>query len=424
MSKPSKIVRSRLFQPLDEAGEKARDETVRAFRKLYRDHRDDFPPEVREAAYGDWMRRAYPLHPDLLRRFDNDWSLLEKFQRTRGILKIMAGVVYALWQGESTAPLIAQALLPFRDTRVRTALLEPLDRAYGPILQSEVDGDQALTARIEAHRPRIGRARAATGVARAVFFATAPHAGSDARGGLTAAEIRLACARPGDQIAVFGEALQEIASSAAYLYRDGDRYWFSPRPTLNKLADDRARELGDEQADRRIVEVLREEARERGGFHRVHAAPDDLADIDDRPDVALVILPPTAAHEGGAARPHANARDVVRDTVVRRGAGQRRYRNALVFVAADAGNLAAVRKNARRQCAWRMIVNDADLQQKHDPCPGERCQKPARPRQRRAAPKRAQHLGASPLPGTARGCGWRSQGRFCRPSGAAGQPGR
>ena len=58
-------------------------------------------------------------------------------------------------------------MLPFRDARVRTALLEPLDRACGPVLQAGVDGDQALTAMIEARRP--GRAKAATGAARAGF---------------------------------------------------------------------------------------------------------------------------------------------------------------------------------------------------------------------------------------------------------------
>ena len=168
------IVRRRLFQPLDSAGEKVRDATIRAFRKLYRDNPADFPAEVRERGYAEEMRRAYPLHPEILRRFSGDWSVLEKFQRTRGILKIMADVVYSLWRGESPAPLITPAMLPFHDTKVRTALLEPLDRAFGPILQSEVDGEQAHTARIEARRPRFSKTRAATRSARSVFFATAP----------------------------------------------------------------------------------------------------------------------------------------------------------------------------------------------------------------------------------------------------------
>lgn len=353
------IVRRRLFQPLDEAGEKARDETIRAFRKLYRDNRADFPAEVREKAYEEEMRRAWPLHPEVLRRFSGDWSVLEKFQRTRGILKIMANVVYALWSGGSNAPLITPALLPFRDTKVRTALLEPLDRAFGPILQSEVDGDHALTARIEAQRTRFSKAQAATLAARAVFFATAPHGGA-ARGGMSGTELRLSCAQPGDQIAIFGEALQEIASRSAHLYRDGDSYWYSPHPTLNKLASDRAQDVSVEQADLRIIELLREEQRGRAGFPRVHAAPDNPTDIEDRRSTALIVLPPSVPHEASAGAQSKGA-VAARETIERRGSGQRRYRNALIFVAADASNVEAARENARRERAWNSILEDRDL---------------------------------------------------------------
>lgn len=355
------IVRRRLFQPLDEAGEKARDDTVQAFRRLYRENRADFPAETRERDYEEQMRRAYPLHPDVLKRFSGDWSVLDKFQRTRGILKIMANAIYALWSGESAAPLITPALLPIRDNKVRTALLEPLDRAFGPILQSEVDGEQSLTARIEAQRPRLLKARAATLAARAVFFATAPHAGA-ARGAMSGTDLRLACAQPGDQIAIFGEALQEIASHSAHLYRDGDRYWFSPQPTLNKLAADRARDVSDAQADKRIIEILREEQASRAGFPRVHAAPENLTEIDDRRAVALVILPPEAAHDPGAGG-RSSAVELAGETIERRGSGQRRYRNSLVFVAADASSVEAARENARRERAWKSILNDADLRQ-------------------------------------------------------------
>ena len=273
----------------------------------------------------------------------------------------MANAVYALWSNQSRTALITPALLPFYDQKVRTALVEPLDRAYGPILQSEVDGDQSLPARIEARRQRFGRTRAATLAARAVFFATAPHAGA-ARGGMTGTELRFACAQPGDQIAIFGEALQELASNSAHLYRDADRFWFSPQPTLRKLAADRARDVNEDQADARIVELLREEQRGRAGFARVHAVPDNPTDIDDRRATALVILPPSGTHDanGDGATP---AVAYVREAMERRGSGQRRFRNALVFVAPDASKIDAARENARRERAWRSIVDDADLRQ-------------------------------------------------------------
>jgi len=353
------IVRRRLFQPLDDEGEKARDATVQAFAKLYRDNASDFPPEAKERAYREEMRRAYPIHPEVLKRFSEDWSTLEKFQRTRGILKIMANAIYALWRGESGAPLITLALLPLSEEKVRTAILEPLERTYGPILQAEVDGELSLPARLEASRPRFGQAKAATRAARAVFLATAPHGGSS-RGGMTGPALRLACAQPGDQISIFGDALAALSEGSAYLYREGDRYWFSTQPTLNRIADERARDVSDDDADARIIEILKDEQGHKGSFHRVHAAPDSLTDVEDKRGVALLILPPAYPYMPKSPDETAAERAVT-DTLQRRGTSQRTFRNTLVFVAPDENGLDTCREIARKFRAWKSIVEDETL---------------------------------------------------------------
>ncbi|MEQ8354149.1 MAG: DUF499 domain-containing protein [Kiloniellaceae bacterium] len=353
------IVRRRLFQPLDEDGEKARDATVQAFSKLYRDNASDFPPDVREPTYRDEIRRSYPIHPEVLKRFSEDWSTLEKFQRTRGILKIMANVIYALWRGQSNAPMITLALLPLAEDKVRTAILEPLARAYGPILQGEVDGELALPAKMESSRKRYGDAIAATRAARAVFLATAPHEGS-ARGGMTGPALRLACAQPGDQISIFGDALRELSERSAYLYREGDRYWFSTQPTLNKVADERAKDVSIDDADAEIIGILRKEQGQKGGFHRVHAAPDNLIDVDDARAIALVIVPPSHPHVLKSPD-QTPAERIIVDTLQRRGAGQRRFRNALIFVAPDENGLDTCREVARKYLAWNSIVIDEEM---------------------------------------------------------------
>ena len=41
---------------------------------------------------------AYPIHPELFDRLYNDWSTLDKFQRTRGVLRLMAAVIHSLWE--------------------------------------------------------------------------------------------------------------------------------------------------------------------------------------------------------------------------------------------------------------------------------------------------------------------------------------
>ena len=87
------IIRRRLFQPLDAEGEKARDETVKAFHDLYKKNAAEFPPEAKEARYLELLRLSYPIHPELFDRLSKDWASLEKFQRTRGVLRFMANVI-------------------------------------------------------------------------------------------------------------------------------------------------------------------------------------------------------------------------------------------------------------------------------------------------------------------------------------------
>src|SRR3972149_3914094 len=91
------IVRRRLFDSLSEKNEKDRDKVCRAFAEMYRENRGDFPPECREASYEDRLQKAYPIHPELFDRLYQDWSTLERFQMTRGVLRMMASVIYELW---------------------------------------------------------------------------------------------------------------------------------------------------------------------------------------------------------------------------------------------------------------------------------------------------------------------------------------
>ena len=95
------IIRRRLFQTLDAEGERARDETVKAFHDLYQqERRPSSRPRPRRARYLELLRLSYPIHPELFDRLSKDWASLAKFQRTRGVLRFMANVVGVLWQAQ------------------------------------------------------------------------------------------------------------------------------------------------------------------------------------------------------------------------------------------------------------------------------------------------------------------------------------
>lgn len=355
------IIRRRLFQTLDAEGEKARDETVKAFADLYKNNAAEFPPEAREVRYRELLRLSYPIHPELFDRLSKDWASLEKFQRTRGVLRFMANVVGTLWQAQANDPLITPARVPIAHERVRASVLYPLDPNFNAVVDKEVDGDSALPARMEANPSRrISQLRAATRASRAVFICSAPLVGRP-NAGLTGPGLRLACAEPGDQLAIFGEALRELTERATYLYEEAGRYWFSTQPTLNRLADDRAKALPDHEVDEAIIKVLREDGATKAGFHRIFAAPDDPITIDESNVLSLVILGPATAHAGKGVT-KSSATEIVTDTLLRCRSAQRRFRNTLLFVASDEALLGTAREVMRKALAWQSICDDRRLQ--------------------------------------------------------------
>jgi hypothetical protein len=356
------IIRRRLFQELDGDGEKARDETVKAFAKMYRDNKAEFPGYASETRYVELMRLSYPIHPELFDRLSKDWSTLEKFQRTRGVLRFMANVIGTLWQEQSGHPMILPGRVPVANERVRANVLVPLDPLFGPVVDKEVDGVSSLPAQKEANPSRrISQARAATRAARSVFLCSAPLVGQP-NAGLNGQGLRLACAEPGDQLAIFGEALRELSEQSAYLYEEAGRYWYSTKPTLARLAEERARAFEDHRVDEEIQKLLEFDAGKKGGFDRVHAVPSEARNIDEAVGISLVILPPSVTHSGKSTQGTTGC-DAAIDGLLHCRNGQRKRRNLLVFVAADDALLASARQAMRRSIAWAELASDRQTQQ-------------------------------------------------------------
>jgi hypothetical protein len=95
---------------------------ARAFADLYRSQHQEFPPECRDAEYEKRMKAAYPIHPEIFDRLYTDWSTLVKFQRTRGVLRLMAAVIHSLWEKGDRNPLILPANIAIDDPRVQFEL--------------------------------------------------------------------------------------------------------------------------------------------------------------------------------------------------------------------------------------------------------------------------------------------------------------
>lgn len=352
------IVRRRLFEPLTADGAKGRDEIVQRFGELYAQQPGSFPAETKEKAYLERIRSCYPIHPELFDRLFDDWSTLERFQRTRGVLKLMAAVVHALWERQDGNLLILPAAIPLDDTTVLPQLTQYLDDGWQPIIESDVDGVGSLPLRLDQENAgTYGRYSAARRVARAVFLGSAPLPAAANRG-IDDRRILLGSVQPGETPATFGDALRKLAGQATYLYENAGRYWYGTQPSVNQLARDRAEQQTTDRVEMEVERRLKGALADRGPFARVHSSPKSGADVPDESEVALVALGPEYPHDAKAAT--SKAMTAAAEILASRGAGARTNQNMLVFLAADHLRLAELTQAVREYLAWSLIVEDGE----------------------------------------------------------------
>jgi predicted AAA+ superfamily ATPase len=353
------IVRRRLFEPIPADQFKNRDLTARGFSELYHVQAAEFPPECRSADYEKRIQAAYPIHPEVFDRLYSDWSTLVKFQRTRGVLRLMAAVIHCLWEKGDKNPLILPSTIPIDDARVQFELTRYLSDAWAPIIERDIDGPNSLPVKIDNEQPNLGRLHATRRVARTVYMGSAPTAGAAHRG-LEDRRVTLGCVMPGEPPAVFGDALRRLAAAATYLYQDGARVWYATQPTVTKLAEDRAEQLKREP-DKVYAELddrIREDARKAGDFARVHPFARSAADVPDDQDARLVVLPAEHVYTRDGTSP---AEVAAKTLLESRGNSPRLFRNSLVFLAADKARMQDLDDAVRRYLAWKSIVGEADV---------------------------------------------------------------
>ena len=353
------IVRRRLFEPL--AGEqfKNRDVTARAFADLYRSQGAEFPKECVDSDYEKRIQAAYPIHPEIFDRLYNDWSTLVKFQRTRGVLRLMAAVIHSLWQNGDRNPLILPSTIPIDDPRVQSELTRYLSDQWTPIIERDVDGANSLPVKIDSDQhATLGRFHATRRVARTIYLGSAPQAATAQRG-IEDRRVKLGCVMPGESPAIFGDALRRLAAAATYLYQDGPRTWYGTQPTVTKLADDRAEQFkrDPDKVAEELEERIRTDLRKTGDFERIHCMPHTGADVPDETDARLVVLRP----EHPYTKEGVNAAEAAAKAILEsRGNSPRIYRNTLVFLAADKVRLQDLDEAIRRLLAWQSILEEKD----------------------------------------------------------------
>ena len=351
------VVRRRLF--LDCKDPNGRDAVCSKFSQMYNQNQSDFPLEAREVEYRERMVSSYPIHPEVFDRLYEDWATLERFQRTRGVLRLMAAVIHELWMGNDTSLMIMPGSITLDLPNVRDELTRHLPEGWNALVDREVDGKNSIPYQKDQNNPRYGGNLAARRVARAVMLGSAPTSRDQNVRGIEASRIRLGVVQPGENIANFNDALSTLTTSLAYLYTNpsGERFWYDTRPTLRKTVEDRATQVSASDVEYEIETRLRGLRKEQP-FAGIHICPGSSLDVPDEQSARLVIMCP--ADEYKAANRDNRALSAAAEILNNRGNTPRTYRNMLAFVAPDQDLMISLKEAVRLFLAWKSIKEDSE----------------------------------------------------------------
>ena len=347
------VVRRRLFS--SEIDETERDLTCEAFRKMYQNSRNEYPEGVNDQHYLQRMKDCYPIHPEVFDRLFQDWAAIPGFQRTRGVLRMMATCISRLYQEQDPSLLIMPANLTLSDPALAdefTRLLAKSGGNWDPVVQ-EIDSHSSRTEQIDRKSQSfIEVGSAARRIARTIFLGSAT---GGAVKGITTRQIHLGVVEPRQGIAVYNDALSRMTGNLYFLYNLDDRYYFHTQENLNKVANDREAEYTDEDIYAEIVSRLE---RAIGRDPSVQVCPTSPSAVKDSETIQYVILHPQASLPS-----REKETDIASDTarkILTYSADddrQRSFRNTLLFIAARQDNIRELRNFIKNYLAWNSIMN-------------------------------------------------------------------
>ncbi|MCL5950399.1 MAG: DUF499 domain-containing protein [Chloroflexi bacterium] len=359
----SEIIRRRLFewdaQAITADGRilisRDAQETSNEYAEWVVEHRQQIPNWFAVDNAQKAFESTYPFHPITLSVFERKWQALPRFQRTRGILRLLALWVSRAYQdgykNVHRDPLIGLGTAPLDDPTFRAAMFEQLGTEKLEVaITTDICGKaDSFATRLDTEAvDSIKKARLHRKVATTIFFESN---GGQAKGEATVPEIRLAVAEPDLDIGNVETVLETLGTSCYYLSIERNRYRFGLAPNLNKILADRRASISPEKIQETMRGEIEKAFRAGTGMERI-TFPSKSSEISNRPLLTLVVLPPERSMA------EKDTMDVVEGMTRDCGTSSRTFKSALIWAIPD--NEAVLRETARSLLAWEAIDDEKE----------------------------------------------------------------
>jgi len=344
------IIRKRLFEDLGDV--KEHEIVASEYFDLYHRLGEEVPSEFREIRYKEKIKKAYPFHPEIIDVLFERWGALSTFQRTRGVLRLLAEIVYDTFTRQDPSPLIQPANINLSNPRIRRMFIEHIGEVFESVLGSDIVSDNARAVKIDKQMgSEYAKFKVASSLATCIFFYSPP---ISERKGISIQRLRVAFLREGIPPAIVGDALKKLEDidGPLYLHFEKGLYYFSGQVGLNRIILDKEEAIKEQEIEDEIKRRIEKIA---GKDFEVYVWPKSNNDIPDNKRLKLVILPLEFMINDP------NTEKFIQDILTNYSTGYRTYKNTLIFLVLDPNEYDGLKKNVRRFLALKTITSDKEV---------------------------------------------------------------
>ncbi|WP_448520363.1 DUF499 domain-containing protein [Rhodoflexus sp.] len=367
------VIRRRLFEQVGDAS--VIESIASQYMLLYQSHSAELPSAASRSEYKQRIIKSYPFHPELIDTFRVRWGSHHDFQRTRGVLRLLAAIVSDLWKRQQSLSganaLIHTGVVNFANLDALSGQLKRLyGHGYDAVISADVAGSSSNAFKIDSAKNEYGQWNLTQSIASVILMNSFGSEGANK--GVSVQEIKLHLLSPeGFNHNSINGALDELESNAYYLYYSqsssaaGKRYWFYTKPNINILIN---QAKGDIQAEDITAEVLKRLQQKIKNVSKFKVLIDPSGDIPEQQQTTLLLLNPNYTAKSGEVS--GSTLSLIERIATKKGNSERIYRNNILFMVCSELGINKLESTIREYLACRKIYdeynNQLESEQKQD----------------------------------------------------------
>jgi hypothetical protein len=334
----TKVIRRRLFSGIDNAGANA---VVSEFLE-YAEREGILPAGKELSEYKDRFEDSYPFSPEVVEILYHRWGSFPTFQRTRGVLRLLAMVIYSLRQ--SGRPYITLADFDLSNGEIRRELIKHIGSEFDSVIAADITDAGSGAKKIDTTLGKSFQGLMLGTRSAASIFLYSFSGGIEK--GAHMGDINRSATTIENPSSVVAEAVEQLKGKLFFLQSQNDKYFFSNQPNLNhilltKMENIKPQDIIDEERGLLKGKLV-------GDKMKVFLWPDKPKDVPDTNDLKLVITPD-------------RNENFMKSVLETKGDSPRVYRNTIFFVCPSEVEKNAFIEVLKHRIAYEHIQDDKTL---------------------------------------------------------------